>query len=70
MIALNVGHVLFFRDIVYSIYFSVSTYCESQLLVYMTNNNSIYGSLSKNGAILVRDGFLASAMSEVCFFHV
>ena len=30
----------------------------------------IYGSLSKNGAILVRDGFLASAMSEVCFFHV
>ena len=28
------------------------------------------GSLSKNGAILVLDGFLASAMSEVCFFHV
>ena len=30
----------------------------------------MYGSLSKNGAILVLDGFLASAMSEVCFFHV
>ena len=30
----------------------------------------IYGSLSENGAILVLDGFLASAMSEVCFFHV
>ena len=26
----------------------------------------MYGSLSKNGAILVLDGFLASAMSEVC----
>ena len=27
----------------------------------------VYGSLSKNGAILVPDGFLASAMSVVCF---
>ena len=35
-----------------------------------THEMLIYGLLSKNGAILVLDGFLASAMSEVCFFHV
>ena len=47
---------------------------QDRILTFRINEEEglhyMYGSLSKNGAILVLDGFLASAMSEVCFFHV